>query len=65
MRKYIVAGLLVWLPLAVTMVMVPLLFGVRNWYQTPPFFVAMVPVVAGDQLRMTLAGIGSCSIRFD
>jgi 2-oxopent-4-enoate/cis-2-oxohex-4-enoate hydratase len=24
-----------------------------------------VPVVAGDQLRMTLAGIGSCSIRFD
>jgi 2-oxopent-4-enoate/cis-2-oxohex-4-enoate hydratase len=26
---------------------------------------AMVPVTAGDQLRMTLAGIGSCSIRFD
>lgn len=26
---------------------------------------AMVPVVAGDQLRMSLAGIGSCSVRFD
>lgn len=26
---------------------------------------AMVPVVAGDQLRMSLAGIGSCSARFD
>ncbi|MOA51259.1 2-hydroxyhexa-2,4-dienoate hydratase [compost metagenome] len=26
---------------------------------------AMVPVTSGDQLRMTLAGIGSCSIRFD
>lgn len=26
---------------------------------------AMVPVAAGDMLRMSLAGIGSCSIRFD
>lgn len=26
---------------------------------------AMVPVAAGDILRMSLAGIGSCSIRFD
>ena len=26
---------------------------------------AMVPVTAGDNLRMTLAGIGSCSVRFD
>lgn len=26
---------------------------------------AMVPVAAGDNLRMTLAGIGSCSVRFD
>lgn len=26
---------------------------------------AMVPVAAGDQLRMSLAGIGSCSVRFD
>jgi TM2 domain-containing membrane protein YozV len=36
-----------WLPLAVTLAMLPLLFGVRNWYQTPPFFILMVPVVAG------------------
>ncbi len=26
---------------------------------------AMVPVTAGDSLRMTLAGIGGCSVRFD
>lgn len=26
---------------------------------------AMVPVTAGDNLRMTLAGIGGCSVRFD
>ncbi|PWV83096.1 2-oxopent-4-enoate/cis-2-oxohex-4-enoate hydratase [Halomonas sp. A11-A] len=26
---------------------------------------AMVPVNAGDNLRMTLAGIGSCSVRFE
>ncbi|MCA3221096.1 MAG: hypothetical protein ING40_03110 [Burkholderiales bacterium] len=44
-----------WLPLAVTMVMVPLLFGVRNWYQTPPFFIAMVPVVAGFVHALVLA----------
>jgi TM2 domain-containing membrane protein YozV len=36
-----------WLPLGVTMGCLPLLFGVRNWYQTPAFFVLMVPVVAG------------------
>ncbi len=36
-----------WLPLAVTSLTLPLLFGVRNWYQTPAFFVLMVPVVAG------------------
>jgi TM2 domain-containing membrane protein YozV len=36
-----------WLPLAVTALTLPLLFGVRNWYQTPAFFVLMVPVVAG------------------
>jgi hypothetical protein len=36
-----------WLPLAVTGLTLPLLIGVRNWYQTPPFFVLMVPVVAG------------------
>jgi 2-oxopent-4-enoate/cis-2-oxohex-4-enoate hydratase len=26
---------------------------------------AMVPVVAGDNLRVSIAGIGSCSVRFD
>ncbi len=36
-----------WLPLAVTVPALALLIGVRNWYQSPPFFVFMVPVVAG------------------
>ena len=36
-----------WLPLPVTALTLPLLIGVRNWYQTPAFFVLMVPVVAG------------------
>jgi 2-oxopent-4-enoate/cis-2-oxohex-4-enoate hydratase len=26
---------------------------------------AMVPVVAGDNLRVSIAGIGGCSVRFD
>ena len=36
-----------WLPLAVTALALPQLLGVRNWYQTPAFFILMVPVVAG------------------
>ena len=36
-----------WLPLAVTLIALPLLIGVKNWYQTPAFFVLMVPVIAG------------------
>lgn len=36
-----------WLPLSVTLVTIPLLIGVRNWYQTPAFFVLMIPVIAG------------------
>ena len=36
-----------WLPLAVTLITLPLIIGVQNWYQTPAFFVLMVPVVAG------------------
>jgi archaellum biogenesis protein FlaJ (TadC family) len=36
-----------WLPLAVTFVTLPLLVGVKNWFQTPAFFILMVPVVAG------------------
>jgi TM2 domain-containing membrane protein YozV len=36
-----------WLPLSVTLVTVPLQIGVRNWYQTPAFFLMMIPVIAG------------------
>ena len=36
-----------WLPLGVTLGALPLLIGVRNWYQSPAFFVLMVPVTAG------------------
>lgn len=36
-----------WLPLAVTLIALPLIIGVDPWYQTPAFFVAMVPVIAG------------------
>jgi hypothetical protein len=36
-----------WLPLAITAATLPLLIGVRNWYQSPAFFVLMVPVTAG------------------
>ena len=36
-----------WLPLAVTLITLPLIIGVQNWYQTPAFFVLMVPVIAG------------------
>lgn len=44
-----------WLPLAVTALMLPLLIGVENWYQTPAFFVVMVPVVAGFIEALVLA----------
>jgi hypothetical protein len=44
-----------WLPLAITVGALPLLVGVRNWYQTPAFFVAMVPVVAGFLQALVLA----------
>jgi TM2 domain-containing membrane protein YozV len=36
-----------WVPLAVSLTMLPLLAGVRNWYQSPAFFVLMIPVIAG------------------
>lgn len=36
-----------WVPLAVSAPMIPLLIGVANWYQTPPFFILMAPVIAG------------------
>jgi hypothetical protein len=44
-----------WLPLGITLGALPLLFGVRNWYQTPAFFVAMVPVVAGFLQALVIA----------
>src|SRR5262249_8581039 len=44
-----------WLPLSVTLVMIPLLIGVRNWYQTPAFFVLMVPIIAGFVEALVIA----------
>jgi TM2 domain-containing membrane protein YozV len=44
-----------WLPLAVTAACLPLLLGVRNWFQTPAFFVAMIPVVTGFVEALVLA----------
>lgn len=44
-----------WLPLAVSAAMLPLLIGVDNWYQTPAFFILMVPVVAGFIEALVLA----------
>jgi hypothetical protein len=36
-----------WLPLALTAATLPLLINVKNWYQSTPFFVLMIPVTAG------------------
>jgi len=44
-----------WLPLGVTLAALPLLIGVENWYQTPAFFVVMVPVVAGFIQALVIA----------
>ncbi|HTT13199.1 MAG TPA: hypothetical protein VMG60_20190 [Burkholderiaceae bacterium] len=44
-----------WLPLSVTLLTIPLLVGVRNWYQTPAFFVLMVPIIAGFVEAIVLA----------
>ena len=44
-----------WLPLALTVLMLPLLMGVHNWYQTPAFFVLMVPTIAGFIEALVLA----------
>lgn len=44
-----------WLPLAVTLVALPLIIGVGNWYQSPAFFVLMVPVVAGFIQALVIA----------
>ncbi|MGZ8272830.1 MAG: hypothetical protein ACXWUM_02865 [Burkholderiaceae bacterium] len=53
-RVYLGQGLW-WLPLGITVGALPLLIGVRNWYQTPAFFVVMVPVVAGFLQALVLA----------
>lgn len=44
-----------WLPLAVTLIALPLIIGVERWYQTPPFFVLMVPVIAGFLHALVIA----------
>ena len=44
-----------WLPLAVTLMALPLIIGVDHWYQTPAFFMLMVPVVAGFIYALVLA----------
>lgn len=44
-----------WLPLAVSAATLPLLVGVRNWYQSPAFFVLMLPVLAGFIEALALA----------
>ena len=44
-----------WLPLAVTVLSLPLTVGVTNWYQTLPFFVLMLPVVAGFIQALVIA----------
>jgi archaellum biogenesis protein FlaJ (TadC family) len=44
-----------WLPLGVTLIALPLLIGIENWYQTPAFFVLMMPVVAGFIQALVIA----------
>ena len=44
-----------WLPLGVSVLTLPLLIGVRNWYQTPAFFVLMIPVTAGFIQALVIA----------
>jgi len=44
-----------WLPISVTMLTLPLLIGVHNWYQTPAFFILMIPVIAGFIHALILA----------
>ena len=44
-----------WLPLSVTLITIPLLIGVNNWYQSPAFFVMMIPIVAGFVQALVIA----------
>ncbi len=43
-----------WLPLLVTLLCVPGLL-VSRWYQTPAFFIVMIPVIAGFVHALVLA----------
>lgn len=43
-----------WLPLLVTLLCIPGLL-VARWYQTPAFFVVMIPVIAGFVHALVLA----------
>ncbi len=44
-----------WLPLGVTLITLPLIIGVDLWYQSPAFFVLMVPVIAGFIQALVIA----------
>ena len=44
-----------WLPLSVTALALPLLAGVKNWYQTPAFYILMIPVTAGFIQALVIA----------
>jgi TM2 domain-containing membrane protein YozV len=56
-----------WLPLGVTLLVLPLLVGVRNWYQTPAFFVLVLPFVAGciEALALALMSDAKFDARFN
>jgi hypothetical protein len=56
-----------WIPVAVTVPMAVLLIGVRNWYQTPAFFIAMVPVLVGfvEALMLALTPDAKFDARFN
>lgn len=53
-RLYLGQGLW-WLPLGITLITLPTLIGVKNWYQTPAFFLLMVPVIAGFLQALIIA----------
>lgn len=44
-----------WLPLGITLLCLPWLIGQRTWYQSPAFFVLMIPVVAGFIQALVIA----------
>jgi hypothetical protein len=44
-----------WLPLSITVATLPWLIGVKDWFETPAFFVLMIPVVGGFIQALVLA----------